>query len=76
VDHGDYALMGGGLGEEGQLIARLLPNANAGLAAEIGKPFQALVLALTGYQYMVEAPLSGFERFLHRMQTVENFHEG
>ena len=77
ADEGDDALMGGGLGEQRQLLAGFLADADAGLAAERrpGVP-GAVVVAFAGHQNVVKAALAGLERFLDRMQAVENFHEG
>ena len=74
ADQGHYALVGGSLGELGQLLAGLLADTDAGIAAEGDEGFQAGILALAGHQNVVEAPASGLEGFFDRMQAVENFH--
>jgi hypothetical protein len=66
--------VGGSLGELGQLLARLLTDANAGIAAEVDKALDAGIFALSGHQNVVKAPASGLERLLDWMQAVENFH--
>ncbi len=71
----NHALMRRGLGSEGELVARLFEDANAGLAALGDETFKTRVMALAGDQDMIEAPLAGFECFLHRVQAVENFHQ-
>ena len=68
--------MGGSFGGEGELLARLLQDANANLAALGDEAGQTGILALAGYQDVIEAPLAGLEGFLDRVQAVENFHEG
>ena len=70
------ALMGRGLGELSQLLARLLANAKTGFAAEGDKVFKALVVAFAGYQNFIEAPPSGLDGLFDRMQPVQNFHSG
>ncbi len=76
ADQRDHALMRRGLGATRQLLARLLPNADAGLAAQGDQPLKARVMPLAGHQHMVKAPLSGLERLFHRVQSVKNFHKG
>jgi hypothetical protein len=75
-DKGDNALVSGSLGCQGQLFARLLADAHTGFAA-LGQQFlEAEVVALLGYKHMVKTAASGPERLFHRMQTVQDFHEG
>ena len=76
VDERDHALVGGSFGGEGQLLARLLQDPNAGLAALGDEAGQTGILALAGDQDVIEAALAGLEGFLDRVQAVENFHEG
>lgn len=76
MDEGDYPLMGGRLGDEGQLLARFLTDTDAGIAALSDQLFEAGVVALTSYENMVETAASGLESLFHRMQTVQDFHEG
>ena len=56
------------------MLARLLEDADAGLAALGDEPFEAGVVALAGDEHVVKAALAGLESFFHRMQAVENFH--
>jgi len=70
----DDALVGRSLGQLRQLLARLLANAQTGLAAESDKAFKALVVPLAGHKNLVKAAASGLDGFFDRMQTVENFH--
>ncbi len=74
-DQRHYALVSGRLGQQRKLLARLLAHSDPGLAADGDQPLQAVVLALAGHQHVVETPPSGLERFLHRVNAVENFHE-
>src|ERR1035437_8823927 len=76
ADQGHHALVGGGLGQQGQLLARFLADADTALAALGHQPLQALVVPLPGHQHMVKTPPAGLERLFDRMQPVENFHEG
>ena len=76
ADHGDYALMGGGFGQLGELVARLLTDADAGLAEGGDQLFEAKIVALAGYKDVVKAAAAGFEGFFDRMHAVEDFHEG
>jgi hypothetical protein len=74
ADEGHDALVSGGFGECGQLLARLLADADAGVAAEGDEALQALVVALAGDENVVEAAAAGLEGFLDRMQAVQNVH--
>jgi hypothetical protein len=76
MDKGDYTLVGGGLGNEGKLLAGFLTDTDARLTAPSHQLFEAGVVALLSYEDMVEAAASSLEGFLHRMQTVQNFHDG
>jgi hypothetical protein len=66
--------VGRGLGELGQLLAGLVANADAGLAAESNELVEPGVLALVGDEDVVEAAAAGLDRFFNRMHAVENFH--
>ncbi len=55
---------------------RFLTDTDAGLAALSHQLLEAGIVALLSYQNMVKAAASGLEGFLHRMQAVQNFHEG
>jgi len=76
ADERDHSLVGGSFGGEGELLARLLQDANTNLAALGDEADKSQILALAGYQHVIKAPLAGLERFLDRVQSVENFHEG
>ena len=69
-------LMGNVLGGQGELLARLLADTNAMLAAERNELFETGIVAFSGDEDVVKAAASGLESFFHRMQAVENFHEG
>jgi hypothetical protein len=66
--------MRGSFGGNGKLFAGLLENADAGLAAQGDKLFEARVMPLAGYEHVVKTPLSGFQSLFHRVQAVKNFH--
>ena len=74
VDERDNALMRGGFGGDGELLAGLLENADASLAALGDQLLEARVMPLAGHEHVVKAPLAGFEGLFHRVQAVENFH--
>jgi hypothetical protein len=74
-NHGDDALVGGGLRAQGELLARLLQHANAELAAEGNELFETQVVALAGHDHMVKLALTGLEGFLDRVHAVQDFHE-
>jgi hypothetical protein len=76
VDQRDNALMGGGLGDEGQLFARLLADVNASHAAEIYDLFQACIVSFLGHHNVVKAASAGLECFFYRVQAIQNIHEG
>ncbi|MFZ0395507.1 MAG: hypothetical protein WAL73_16745, partial [Terracidiphilus sp.] len=74
VDEGDDALVGGGSGELGELLARLLEDANAGLAALGGEALEAGVLmrfeSLAGEEDVIETAAAGAKSFFDRMDAV------
>ncbi len=74
VDEGDDTLVCDGAGELGELLAGLLTDADAGLAAGEDEAREAVVLALAGDDDVIEAAAAGAKGFLDRMNTVENFH--
>jgi hypothetical protein len=76
VDVGDYALMGGGLGHESQLLAGLLADGDACLPALRQQALHAGIIAFAGHQHVVKPAASGLEGFFDRVQTVQDFHEG
>ncbi len=67
--------MGGCLGGEGELLARFLADANAGLAALGDEAVKTFIVALARDEHVVKAAAAGLESFRDRMQAVENFHE-
>ena len=71
----DDALVGGGIGGEGELLARPFKNANACVAALGDEACEAVVVALSSDQNVIKAAAAGLESFRDRMQAVENFHE-
>ena len=76
VNEGDHALVRDVLRDEGELLARLLTDADAKLAAKSDELLQPGIVTLGSHQDVVKAATSGFQSFFHRMQSVENFHEG
>jgi hypothetical protein len=46
------------------------------LAAERNELLEAGIVAFGGDKDVVKAATPGLESFFHRMQAVENFHEG
>lgn len=72
----DNALVGGGSGYLGELLAGFLADADSGFAADSDETPEALILALAGDENMIEAAAAGAECLLDRMNTVENFHAG
>jgi hypothetical protein len=73
-DEGDNSLMGRGFGDEGELVARLLEDADAGLAEGGDELVDAQIVALAGYQNVVKATPAGLESFFDRVHAVEDFH--
>jgi hypothetical protein len=74
VDKGNDTLVRGSFGGDGELLAGLLENTDAGLAALGDEAVKTRVAAFAGDEHVVETALSGFEGFLNRVQAVENFH--
>jgi hypothetical protein len=66
--------MGGGLGHEGQLLARLLADADAGLAAQTHETFNPFVFALLRHHHLVNTTPASLDGFLYRMHPIQNFH--
>jgi hypothetical protein len=58
------------------LLARFLTDADASLTALGHQLLETGVVALLSDEDMVETAASGLEGFFHRMQTVQDFHEG
>ena len=74
ADESYDALVGGGSGDMGQVLAGLLEDADSVFAALSDEFFKAEVVAFASHQHVVEAPPAGLEGLFHRMQAVENFH--
>jgi len=74
ADEGYDALVSGGLGEFGQLLAGFLEDAHAGFAAKGDEALDAGIFTFAGHQNVVEIPPSGLEGFLNRVKAVENIH--
>jgi len=70
VYQGHNALVSGGLGQLGQLLACFLSDADAGRAAEGDEAGDAGILTLAGHQNVVKPAASSLERLLDRMQPV------
>lgn len=71
----DDALMGGGLRGEGELLARLLKDADARVAALGDEVIETFVVAFASHENLIEAAAAGLKSLGDRMQAVENFHE-
>jgi hypothetical protein len=76
ADKRDDALMTGSFGGKGELLARLLKDADTGLAALDDETLEAAVAALAGDEDVIEAAAAGLQSFLDRVQAVQDFHEG
>ncbi len=76
MDERHHALVSGSLGQLRQLLARLLANVEAGLAAEGYQPLQAKIVALASHENLIEAPPAGLDCLLDRVQPIQNFHRG
>jgi len=74
ADYGDYALVGCGSGELGELVAGLLANADAGFSAFGEELLDAGVVALAGDEDVVEAAAAGAQGFFDGVEAVEDFH--
>jgi hypothetical protein len=55
--------MTGGFRGEGELLARLLKNADACVAALGDEAIETVVVALAGHENMIEAAAAGLESF-------------
>jgi hypothetical protein len=53
-----------------------LPYANAGLAAHRHQALKPIVLPFASNQNLIKTPPASLQRLFHRVQPVENFHEG
>jgi pheromone shutdown protein TraB len=76
VNECDDALVGDVLSGLCEALARLLADTNTLLTAERDELFEARIVAFRSDENVIKAATSGFESFFHRMQAVENFHEG
>lgn len=70
ADESYDSLMSGGTGKVREVFAGFLTYANAGLFAVGDKAREAVVVALGGDDYMIEAAPAGLESFSHRMYAV------
>jgi hypothetical protein len=75
ANQGHNALMGRGAGELGKLFAGFLTDADTGQTAVGNEMSEAFVVALGGYQHLVETAAAGLESFGNRMHAIEDFHE-
>ena len=69
-----HTLMRGRSRKLRKLLARLLSNAHAGLATFGNQTRKAVILAFARDNNMIEAPPSGSESLLYRVEAIENFH--
>jgi hypothetical protein len=71
--------MGRRFGKQGELLARFLADADAGLTGGRDEAFQAEALALfealAGDEDVIKAAAASLEGFFNRVHAVENFHE-
>ena len=74
ADHGNDALMRGGLGAEGELVAGLGVDADAELAAEGDELDETSILALAGHEHVVKMAAAGAQSLFDRVQAVQEFH--
>ena len=72
--HCNHTLMRGRSRKLRKLLARLLSNAHAGLATFGNQTRKAVILAFARDNNMIEAPPSGSESLLYRVEAIENFH--
>jgi hypothetical protein len=78
TNDGQYALVGVGAGEPGELIPGLERNADAGGPAEVDEPLEAVVAAVVAFPGdgdMVQLAGTGTDGLLDRVETVKNFHD-
>jgi len=74
MGHGHDALMGGGAGELGELLAGFLADAEAGLAARADELEEARVVAFAGYDDLVKPAPPGAQGLFDRMEAIEDVH--
>jgi len=75
-DHGDHTLVRGRARKLRQLIARLLTDTHARLAAVGNESRKSFVVTLTSYDDVVKTASTCLECFRNRMHSIEDFHEG
>ena len=73
---GNHSLVRRVLGNQRQLLARLLPHTDSSLAALRHQLFQPQILPLARHQHVIKPPPSGPQCLFHRMKSVQNFHKG
>jgi hypothetical protein len=66
--------MTGGACDLGEVLTRLLADADAGLTAGGDEAFQAHVLTLAGDKDVVKASAAGLQRLFDGMNAVESIH--
>ena len=76
ADEGYHSLMSRCACQLRELVACFLADTDAGLAALGDQMGQALVVALTGNQNVIEAATASLESLFDGMEAVDNFHEG
>jgi hypothetical protein len=69
-------LMGRGTGELGEVFAGFLADADTGKTAVGNEMGESFVVALGGYEHMVETAATGLESFGNRMHAIQDFHKG
>jgi hypothetical protein len=74
ADQCKCALVGIRTRHTGELIARFQGDADAGVAAQPGKPFQAEVASLTGKKDAFQPSGAGSDHLFHRVQAVKDIH--
>jgi RNA polymerase sigma-70 factor (ECF subfamily) len=74
ADEGDDALVSGGFGELGKVVAWFHAQADAVFAAERGEAIEFSVGPVAGEADVVEGPGAGTHCFLHGMEAVQNVH--
>lgn len=75
VHDGDNALVSGGSGHLGELLAGFLADADTGVPALGDQAGEAIVRAFAGDHDVVKAAAAGAQGLSHRMHPVEDVHE-
>jgi hypothetical protein len=70
------ALMGGGSGNLGEVFARLLADADAGLPTLGNQAGEAVIFAFAGNEDVIKFTAARLERLFYRVNAVQNLHEG